>query len=333
MGVHDEPEHAPALFHMAQLSLVDLDTLAELLGTHENHLDEAKQKYPDSPRLQQLYILHKSELRRISWNDLLSAHQAARSLGHKQASIKSATAESSGSTSAEARTTDVALLSRYLEEEKLEQDIRGRIAKLPAQEMFKSSLEARADTWKLAISRDMIRAFSVALRIHPDEVKTRSGSLSVQIILENANAQLINFGWNHIGLALHVTGMLGANSHIKSLKNYIERFGSIIVEPVARDTTYHEAGKRVSELLSEIEIMDAMAKIHAKEALEKQKESECAVCLEFSRPVNILLMPCQHFGICGQCTPKLSTCPGCRRKIDYTIDTRCVSFSDGMTTV
>ncbi|WAR09234.1 BIR7B-like protein [Mya arenaria] len=46
---------------------------------------------------------------------------------------------------------------------------------------------------------------------------------------------------------------------------------------------------------------------------------ECRVCRE--RPSCMLLIPCGHRAICGECAPNTSTCPDCEREVTKTVKT------------
>eukprot|EP01084_Bolivina_argentea_P155985 271806_1 len=49
----------------------------------------------------------------------------------------------------------------------------------------------------------------------------------------------------------------------------------------------------------------------------------CLTCLE--RPKNVVIQPCNHFILCGECMPKLKSnkCPACQQPIDGVIKVKC----------
>ena len=322
-GVHSLPQK-PELFHLSQIQPIsNLQRLAMLLQVPEAVRETGQRIYGHDPRLHQMYLFQRARERGISWETLDQVYHRATAepdVGSSTPPVNTASAP------------DPVIEVEYdytPETHNLDQAISQQIQLLPRTGGSLRHQDERSQISNLNIPREYRRLFAAALRLNPGRIQKGNNLPSIIDIATEAERRTAGFGWNHIGLALQLTGLLHNHLHLPSVQAYAQNFGNIVVEPITGNTGYHEVGQQLSALLANIELNFGGARrppasAHSLPQPEQptrqscDEQNECAVCKESDKLLNTLLIPCGHYGVCEDCSKRLSTCPVCRKPVRET---------------
>lgn len=76
---------------------------------------------------------------------------------------------------------------------------------------------------------------------------------------------------------------------------------------------YTDSLKRITELMSESELIQRRLHQAIKELSQEHDKSLCIVCQDMKREV--IVKPCNHYCLCQDCSSALRKCPMCKSGI------------------
>ena len=303
----------PTLYYLAQVQPVNWETMAAVLSL-QHETGEIRANYPSNARLQQLAMFNRIlDMGKVDWELFAVAYSASEATNHLVPESSNRILEVEPSFGEELGIID--------------QTIKGQMRLFPSQDRV-----VLREAIRILLPPEISHVFAAALGLNPHIVsrKNPDNSISASSLFCEAERRIIDFNWNHIAVAAHVAGHLGAVREQQQLTDYISRYGDIHVDPITGNTNYLEVRQMVSKLLSQIaqrnmELqklsrdtsqpatatpLDSLSTLPADSST---KPKTCCVCLE--KETNELFIPCKHLACCSDCSGKLDLCPKCRGKI------------------